>query len=106
VLNRFVHFRSDTDPSHTPLTTQNCHIQESCAGGENTPLAQLNPSCPRGQIGEAWLGTETARQRVQAASVALTAARKISDGWNEHCTSKAADIQQQKPSSSTTSTTR
>src|SRR5262249_47049991 len=89
VLKRFI---GPFDPTSTQvhLNAQNCHIQESadCRGQETTALASLNPTCLRGQVGEAWLAVESARQRVVRAKDTWIAARATEDGWNRHCQQK------------------
>jgi hypothetical protein len=85
VLRRFL---DASDPHH--LTPQNCFTGEdaTCSATPSTPLSQAVPSCLRGQIGEALIAVEAARQRMQRAIVGKTAATQTQDAWFEHCAQK------------------
>lgn len=86
VLQRFL----DPNDSHGHLTPQTCFVTETsaCANTPTTALSDIDPACVRGQIGEALMAAEAARQRVQRAIIARNAARATKDAWYEHCAQK------------------
>jgi hypothetical protein len=88
VLGRFI----DATPALGPLTTENCHIQETsaCLGNEANPLGKVDPSCFRGQIGEAWLAARSASERVERARLAWKAAIAAQNSWHKHCAQRQA----------------
>ena len=86
VLDRFL---DPADP-HGHLTPQNCFVAETaaCAATPTTALSAIDPTCVRGQVGDALMAAEAARQRVQRAILARKAAQATQDAWNEHCAQK------------------
>src|SRR5262249_7269311 len=87
VVDRFLNVN---DPNGH-LTPQDCYVQTEnldCAGSEHTPLGSVNPSCLRGQVGEAWLAAQSAAVRVVRATLARKAAHDTEASWWGHCTNK------------------
>lgn len=86
VLERFL----DPNDPHGHLMPQSCYVSETaaCANTATTALSDIDPACVRGQVGEALMAAEAARQRVKRAIVARNAAQATQDAWFEHCAQK------------------
>jgi concanavalin A-like lectin/glucanase superfamily protein len=72
-----------------------CYLKPitACAGAAELPLASIEPSCFRGQLGEAMVGVKNATIRIERATAGWTEATSAANTWDEYCAKEQDEVE-------------